>query len=128
MSMLVEFTAVVFLYMLAFSYIIKRAGGRELREIEKEISRLMERAKRGDQEAFSKLNRLNTKRMRIVMRIQFYLFPFIILFFLFLKRRYAQLSVTLFGHSFGWLALFLLLGIPFSTIAEKIAVKLVGYR
>ena len=127
MNLLTEFALVVFVYIFSLTYIMKRAGGREMAEMEKEIKKLLEKAKKGDKKAFSKLNKLNAKRMRMIMRTQLYLFPFILIFIYFIKRRYAELTAVILGRSFGWLGLFIIFGIAFSMICEPLVKKLLGY-
>jgi len=128
MNALLEFAGLIALYMFLFSYLTKRMGGRELVEIDKEIRKVMEKVRKGDREAFSKLNQLNARRMRIVFRSQLYFFPFIILFFLFLKHRYANLSARIFGIKLGWFGLFLLIGLPLSFIMEKITSRVLSRK
>ena len=125
--MILEFAALVFIYMLILTFALRKIGGRELAEIEREVEKLLNQVRKGKEEAFDKLNRANAQRMRIVMKAQLYLLPLIILFIYLLKKRYASLSITFLGIKMGWLALFILLGIPFSLISEKIVKKILRY-
>lgn len=122
-----EFVGVVFVYMFVINFIMKKVGGAELRELEKDIRKYLEKAKKGDETAFKKLNAANSKRMRLAMKANLYLFPIILPAIWFIKSRYAELQWTIFGHSFGWLGSFLILGIPLSMVSDRIVKKLLKY-
>lgn len=122
-----EFIAVTFVYMLIINFVMKKAGGVELKEIERDVKKLLDQARKGDEKALKKLNAVNSKRMKLAMRGQLYLLPIVIPVIFFIKNRYAELQWTVFGHTFGWLGSFLILGIPSSMIADKIVKKVLKY-
>ena len=122
-----EFALVIFVYMFIINLVMKKAGGAELREIEKDVKKLLAKARTGDEKALKKLNKTNSKRMKLAMRGQLYLLPIVIPSIFFIKRRYAEFQWVIFGKTFGWLGSFLILGIPASMIADKIVKKLLKY-
>ncbi len=128
MNLVAEFLVVVLVYTLVLSYFMKRVGGKELYALEKEIKKQLDLVKSGKKEAMDKLNQLNSRRMQLTMRGQLYLFPFIIAFFYFVKRRYADISVSLFGLKLGWFGLFIVLSMVFGAIAEQISRRLLNYE
>ena len=126
--LLIEFMLVISVYMFIINFVIKKVGGTELKEIEKDVKKYLDKAKKGDEKALKKLNSLNSKRMKLSMKAQLYLLPIVIPALWFIKARYADLSVTVLGKSFGWLGLFLILGIPISMISDKLVKKVLGYE
>ncbi|MBR9680339.1 MAG: hypothetical protein GOU98_00770 [Candidatus Altiarchaeota archaeon] len=122
-----EFALVIFVYMFIINFVMKKAGGVELREIEKDVKKLLKQARAGDEKALKKLNKTNSKRMKLAMRGQLYLLPIVIPSIFFIKSRYIDFQWTIFGHTFGWLGSFLILGIPASMVADKIVKKLLKY-
>lgn len=122
-----EFIVVTFVYMFIINFVMKKAGGVELKEIERDVKKLLGQARKGDEKALKKLNEVNSKRMKLAMKGQLYLLPIVIPAIFFIKIRYAELQWTVFGHTFGWLGSFLILGIPSSMIADKIVKKILKY-
>ena len=102
----IEFVVVTFVYMFIINFVMKKVGGPELRILEKEIKVLMKGARSGDEKALAKLNKANSKRMKLGMKSQMYLFPIVIPAIFFIKSRYIELTWVIFGHSFGWLGSF----------------------
>ncbi len=125
--MLAEFAVVVFAYMFLINFIIKKTGGAELKEIERDVKKHLAAAKKGDQEALRRLNKANARRMRLSMRANLYIFPLSIPALYFMKWRYAELTMTLFGRQFGWFGSFLILGIPFSLASDRIVKRILKY-
>ena len=125
--MIYEFFIVTFVYMFLINFIIKKVGGAELKEIEKDVKKYLASARKGDEQALKKLNQLNARRMKLSMKANMYLFPITIPAIFFIKWRYAEITMTLFGREFGWFGLFLLAGIPFSIVSDKIVKAILKY-
>lgn len=123
----IEFVVVSFVYMFVINFVMKKAGGVELKLLEKDIKKLLKDARSGDNEAMGKLNKANSKRMKLAMKSQLYLFPIIVPALFLIKKRYVDLTWVIFGHQFGWLGAFIILGIPLSIISDKIVRKLLKY-
>lgn len=124
---LTEFVGVVFVYMTIINFVMKKVGGAKLKELEKQIKGLMPKARKGDEEALDRLNEVNSKRLKLSMKAQMYLLPIVLPAIWFIKRRYAELQWTVFGHTFGWLASFIILGIPANIVADKLVKRLLNY-
>ena len=124
MEQVTLFVLLTLSYLFVVSIILKKLGGREMLELEKEVKKLMEKAKKGDQEALSKMNKLNMTRMKTMMKKQLYLWPLILVFFWYIKKTFAELTVTIFGRQIGWLGTFFIIVLVFSTIADKLATRL----
>ena len=107
--------------------IMKKAGGAELRVLEKDIRKHLDAAKKGDEGALKKLNKLNSRRMKIAMKSQMYLLPIVLPAIFFIKGRYAEFQMVVLGHAFGWLGSFFILGIPASIVSDKIVRRLLRY-
>jgi hypothetical protein len=122
-----ELGLVSFVYMLVVNLVMKKVGGAELRELEKQTKTLLAKARKGDESALDKLNSVNGKRMKLTMRAQLYLFPIMIPTLFFIRGRYAELQWTLFGHTFGWLGAFIILGIPANMLSSRLAQLILGH-
>ncbi len=122
--MIGEFALVVFLYSFLVSFINRKVGGAELRSLEKDMKKLLDRAKKGDEKAYRELNRLNSRRMKLSFRTQKYILPVSLVALFFIKSRYAELQWVVFGHSFGWLGSFMIMGILSMMVADRVVRKL----
>ena len=111
------------------TFLMKKLGGKELKDLDEEIQKYLDKAKAGDQEALKTMNQLNMKKMKKTMRTQMYLLPVILGVIWFIKRRYAEMvfTIPLVNWEMGWFGVFLLLGIPASILAETVIKKLL-YR
>ena len=125
--MLGEFAAVVFGYMFVINFVMKKLGGAEMKVLEKDIRKHLDAAKKGDEKALKKLNELNSRRMKLAMKSQMYLLPIVLPTIFFIKSRYGELTMTILGHSFGWLGSFFIIGIPASIVSDKIVRRLLKY-
>ncbi len=129
MNELLTFSAIVVGYMFVVTFLMKKLGGKELRDLDDEIQKEMEKAKAGDQKALKAMNALNMKKMKRTFKIQLYLFPIIIGVIMFIKWKYAEVTFTIpvVNWTLGWFGTFMLLGIPASIVAESLAKKIL-YR
>lgn len=125
MNELLLFAAIVFGYMFLITFLMKKLGGKELKDLDEDIQKHMDKAKAGDQEALKAMNQLNMKKMKKTMKIQLYLLPIILGVIWFIKRRYEEtvFTIPLVGWEMGWFGVFLLLGIPASILAETLIKK-----
>ncbi|MBR9679635.1 MAG: hypothetical protein GOU99_01130 [Candidatus Altiarchaeota archaeon] len=124
MEQVTLFVLLTLSYLFVISIILKKLGGREMLELEKEVKKLMEKAKKGDKDALSKMNKLNMTRMKTMMKKQLYLWPLILVFFWYIKKTFIELTVTIFGRQIGWLGTFFIIVLLFSTVADKLATRL----
>jgi len=126
MSELLLFSAIVVGYMFTVTFLMKKLGGKELRDLDEDIQKEMVKAKAGDQTALKKMNKLNMQKMKKTFKTQMYLFPVIIGVIMFIKWKFAEVSFTIpvVNWTLGWFGTFLLLGIPASIIAENLTKKI----
>ena len=126
MSELLLFSAIVVGYMFVVTFLMKKIGGKELRDLDEEIQKEMEKAKAGDDKALKKMNKLNMTKMKKTFKSQLYLYPIIIGVILFIKWKFAEITVTIpvVNWTIGWFGTFLLLGIPASIVAETLTKKI----
>jgi len=123
-----EFLVVVFVYMFLINLINRKAGGAELHELEKDIKKELSKARGGDETAFKKLNKLNSKRLKLSFKTQKFTLPLSLAAIFFIKWRYVELQWTVFGWTLGWFWTFLILGMVFYSITDRIVKKLLKYR
>ena len=122
-----EFFAVVFVYMFLITLINRKVGGAELRELEKDIKKLLEKAKQGDETAFKKLNKANSKRIKMSFKTQKFTLPLSLAAIFFIKWRYAEFQWAIFGLNLSWLWSFMVLGMISYSIADKIVKRVLKY-
>ena len=126
MNELLLFSAITVGYMFTVTFLMKKIGGKELRDLDEEIQKEMVKAKTGDKESLSKMNKLNMLKMKKTFRTQLYMFPIIMGVIMYIKWKFGEtiFTIPLVGWQFGWFGTFLLLGIPASIIAENLSKKI----
>jgi nucleoside permease NupC len=122
-----EFLVVVFVSMFIISFINRKVGGAELRELEKDIKKLLDKAKKGDETAFKKLNKANSKRLKLSFRTQKFTLPLSLVAILFIKWRYADFQWVIFGHSLSWIWAFFILGMVAYSVSDRIVKRVLKY-
>ncbi|MBR9681367.1 MAG: hypothetical protein GOV00_01050 [Candidatus Altiarchaeota archaeon] len=112
--------------MFVVTFLMKKLGGKELRDLDEEIQKEMKKAREGDQKALKKMNKLNMQKMKKTFKTQLYLFPIIIGVIMFVKWKFGEtvFTIPLVNWQFGWFGTFLLLGIPASIVAETLTKKI----
>ena len=126
MNELLLFSAITVGYMFTVTFLMKKIGGKELRDLDEEIQKEMVKAKAGDKESLSKMNKLNMAKMKKTFRTQLYMFPIIIGVIMYIKWKFGEtiFTIPITNWQFGWFGTFLLLGIPASIIAENLSKKI----
>ncbi|HDR53642.1 MAG TPA: hypothetical protein ENN60_03170 [archaeon] len=127
MNDLLVFGLIVVAYMFVVNLLMKLIGGKELRELDEDIRKHMEKAKKGDQDALKAMNQANMKKMKKTTKTQLYIMPLILGVIWGVKALFRETTFSIFGWQMGWFGAFLLLGIPASLISETLVKKLL-YR